>query len=89
MLSLQVEISAFIKEQSVLGIEYINIVDTAIKTQECTPANRNYTNQSLPVWAWILISCGVIILVTVVISMGYYYCIYDKRRNNIKIGTNK
>lgn len=85
---LQIEISAYIKNQSVLGIEYINMVDTAIKTPECTPANPDHTDQSLPVWAWVLIGCSLVILVIVVILIGYY-CIYDKRRNNIKIGTNK
>ena len=86
MFSLQVEISAFMKEQSVLGIEYINIVDTSIKTPECTPANPNYEDQSLALWAWILIALAI--LLVVVISIGIY-CFFSKRRNNIKIGTNK
>lgn len=87
---MQVEITGFLKEQSVLGIEYINIVDTSVKTQECTPTNPDYVDQSLPTWAWILIGFAVVISIILVISMGYYFCVYDKRRNNIKIGgTNK
>lgn len=87
---LQIEISGFIQEKSVLGIEYINLVDTSIKTPECKPTNHDYVDQSLPTWAWILIGFAVIILIILAISIGYYFCIYDKRRNNIKIGgTNK
>lgn len=87
---MQVEITGFMKDQSVLGIEYINIVDTAIKTQECTPANPDYADNSLPTWAWILIGFAVVIAIIAVISVGYYFCIYDKRRNNLNIGgTNK
>lgn len=80
------EIITFMKQQSVLGIEYINIVDTAIKTQECTPTYANF-DQSLSTWAWVLIGCGLTILLIIVIAIGIY-CIYDKRRNNMKIGTN-
>lgn len=78
------------KKESVLGIEYVNIVDTAIKTPECTPANPDYVDQSLPTWAWILIGFAVVILIIIAISIGYYFCVYNKRRNNITIGgTNK
>lgn len=86
--SLQVEVNAFIREQSLLGIEYINLLDTAIKTPECTPANSNYDDKSLPVWAWVLIACALVLLLIIVISIGVY-CLYDKRRKNLKIGTNK
>lgn len=74
------------KQQSVLGIEYVNIVDTAIKTDECTPT---YTNQkkSLPRWAWILIGCGIAAAL-IAICTGIY-CAYNKRRNNMTIGGNK
>lgn len=74
------------KNQSVLGIEYLNIVDTAIKSDECTPTYANH-DQSLPTWGWILIGFAVVIVV-IGISIGIY-CLYEKRRNNIKIGTNK
>lgn len=76
------------KEQSVLGIEYLNVVDTAIKSQECTPANPNYAiaDQSMPVWVWILIVIGFIALVG--ISIGIY-CFYNKRRTHMQTNTNK
>lgn len=88
IVSLQVEVNAFMKEQSVLGIEYLNVVDTAIKTQECAPANPNYaiTDQSMPVWAWILIAIGLIALVAILIGI---YCFYDKRRTHAPGGINK
>lgn len=87
---MQIEITGFLKEKSVLGVEYINIVDTAIKTQECTPTHPDLVDQSFPTWAWILIGFAVVILIIIAISIGYYFCVYDKRRNNIKIGgTNK
>lgn len=74
--------------ESVLAIEYINIVDTAIKTPACTPTNPNYANndQTLPVWAWILICLGILLVIIIPIGI---YCYYDKRRNSLKIGTNK
>lgn len=67
---------------SVLGIEYLYLLNSAYNTLECSSPNLgSWSNEaSVPVWCWILIACCVVITLIAIISVGFY-CIVDKRRN--------
>lgn len=65
--------------EGVLGIEYLNVLNSAYNTLECKSSETDKSkDESMPTWGWILIACCVIITLVAVISLGIY-CIRDKR----------
>lgn len=64
---------------SVLGIEYVNVLNSAYNTVECKSSRMDISkDESVPTWGWIAIICCVVITLVAVISIGLY-CILDKR----------
>lgn len=94
----QVEILAFITDQNELAIEYLNILNSAIKTPECMNQLPPTIPTNIPpggtnshpdqMWWWIVISICLGILLIIILFVGIY-CLIDNRRNRSHDCTNK
>lgn len=100
----QIEIFAYITNQNILGIEYINILNSAIKTPECMnqgipptnhppggilpPAGQPIGNNPVQIWWWIILSVCLGILFIIIIFVGIY-CLIDNRRSRSHDCANK